>query len=30
LSRPVYLELAVKVYPNWRKDPEALRELGYE
>ncbi|RIH81121.1 GTPase Era [Calidithermus terrae] len=30
LARPVYLELAVKVYPNWRKDPEALRELGYE
>lgn len=30
LSRKVYLELAVKVYPNWRKDPEALRELGYE
>jgi len=30
LSRPVYLELAVKVYPGWRKDPEALRELGYE
>ncbi|ADH62947.1 GTP-binding protein Era [Allomeiothermus silvanus DSM 9946] len=30
LSRPVYLELEVKVYPGWRKDPEALRELGYE
>lgn len=30
LSRPVYLQLEVKVYPNWRKDPEALRELGYE
>ncbi|MBF6595498.1 MAG: GTPase Era [Thermaceae bacterium] len=30
LSKKVYLELQVKVYPNWRKDPEALRELGYE
>jgi GTP-binding protein Era len=30
LSRKVYLELQVKVYPNWRKDPEALRELGYQ
>lgn len=29
LSRKVYLDLQVKVYPNWRKDPEALRELGY-
>jgi GTP-binding protein Era len=29
LSHKVYLELEVKVYPNWRKDPEALRELGY-
>lgn len=30
LGKKVYLELQVKVYPNWRKDPEALRELGYE
>ncbi|WP_287410060.1 KH domain-containing protein, partial [Oceanithermus sp.] len=30
LNRPVFLDLEVKVYPNWRKDPEALRELGYE
>jgi GTP-binding protein Era len=30
LSRKVFLELQVKVYPNWRKDPEALRELGYD
>jgi GTP-binding protein Era len=30
LSRKVFLELQVKVYANWRKDPEALRELGYE
>ncbi len=29
LARKVYLDLQVKVYPNWRKDPEALRELGY-
>jgi GTP-binding protein Era len=29
LNRKVYLELEVKVYPDWRKDPEALRELGY-
>lgn len=29
LGRRVYLDLQVKVYPNWRKDPEALRELGY-
>ncbi|RDI95660.1 GTPase Era [Meiothermus sp. QL-1] len=29
LARKVYLELEVRVYPNWRKDPEALRELGY-
>lgn len=30
LAKKVYLELQVKVYPNWRKDQEALRELGYE
>jgi GTP-binding protein Era len=29
LNRKVYLDLEVKVYPDWRKDPEALRELGY-
>ncbi|MCS7058337.1 MAG: GTPase Era [Meiothermus sp.] len=29
LGRKVYLDLQVRVYPNWRKDPEALRELGY-
>ncbi|MGQ9510738.1 MAG: GTPase Era [Thermaceae bacterium] len=29
LSRRIYLDLEVKVYPGWRKDPEALRELGY-
>lgn len=25
----VYLELWVKVWKNWRKDPQALRKLGY-
>jgi GTPase len=30
LSAKVYLELKIKVYPNWRRDPEALRELGYD
>jgi GTPase len=30
LNRKVYLDLQIKVYPNWRRDPEALRELGYE
>ena len=29
LGKKVYLDLEVKVYPDWRKDPEALRELGY-
>lgn len=29
LGRRVYLDLEVQVYPDWRKDPEALRELGY-
>lgn len=30
LKSKVYLELVVKVIPNWRRDPRALRELGYE
>ncbi len=30
LGRKVFLDLEVKVYPKWRKDPEALRELGYQ
>lgn len=30
LGSKVYLELVVKVIPNWRRDPKALRELGYE
>jgi GTP-binding protein Era len=29
LGRHVYLELWVKVYENWRKDPQALKMLGY-
>jgi len=29
LDRRVYLNLWVKVYEKWKKDPEALRELGY-
>ena len=29
LSVPVYLDLWVKVLPNWRKDHAALRRLGY-
>jgi GTP-binding protein Era len=30
LGSKVYLELVVKVMPDWRRDPRALRELGYE
>ena len=29
LSRHVYLNLWVKVYKQWKKDPSALREMGY-
>lgn len=29
LGCQVYLELWVKVWKNWRRDPRALRELGY-
>jgi GTP-binding protein Era len=29
LSLPVYLDLWVKVLPNWRRDRDALRRLGY-
>jgi GTPase len=30
LSNRVYLDLEVIVIPDWKSDPEALRELGYE
>lgn len=30
LGSKVYLELVVKVIPDWRRDPRALRDLGYE
>ena len=30
LSQKIFLGLEVIVIPDWRKDPEALRELGYE
>jgi GTP-binding protein Era len=30
LNHQVYLELEVVVRRNWREDPEALRELGYD
>ena len=29
LSRHVYLDLWVKVHEKWKKDPEALRKMGY-
>ena len=29
LSSPVYLDLWVKVLPNWRRDKDALKRLGY-
>ena len=29
VSSPVFLDLWVKVLPNWRRDKEALRRLGY-
>jgi len=25
----VFLEMRVKVFPNWRKDPQALRRFGF-
>jgi len=30
LGRPAHLELWVKVRKNWRKDPRALKEFGYQ
>jgi GTPase len=30
LDEPVYLDLWVKVLANWRRDPDALKRLGYE
>ena len=27
---PVYLDLWIKVLPNWRRDRNALRRLGYQ
>lgn len=30
LGRPVALELRVKVKSNWRRDPQALRQFGYQ
>ena len=29
IDQRVYLDLWVKVLPNWRRDPVALRRLGY-
>lgn len=29
VGAPVYLDLWVKVLPNWRRDPKALRRFGY-
>jgi GTP-binding protein Era len=29
IGSAVYLDLHVKVLPNWRRDPDALRRLGY-
>jgi GTP-binding protein Era len=29
LGSPVFLDLWVKVLPNWRRNAQALRRLGY-
>jgi len=30
LERPVYLELKVKTFKNWRKNAEAVKKMGYK
>ena len=30
IGSPVYLDLWVKVLPNWRRNPNALNRLGYK
>ncbi len=29
LARHIYLDLWVKVYEKWKKNPDALKEMGY-
>jgi GTPase Era involved in 16S rRNA processing len=29
-GRKVFLELRIKVYKNWRDNPEALRLMGFD
>ena len=30
VGQPVYLDLWIKVLPNWRRDPDLLKRLGYD
>ena len=30
LQAKVYLDLWVKVWKNWRRDPRAIRQFGYQ
>jgi len=30
VDAPVYLDLWVKVLPNWRRNPRAMRRFGYK